>query len=241
MPSRCFSFFLFAWVSCLLPLGVTTATAAAAETDPRLHADGKGWRLQKANRTDPTRPRVLLVGDSILNGYLKAVIQGLGERADVDAWVNPYHQANGDLERMVTEVLAQGPYDVIHFNLGLHGWQPGRIPEGQFDPLTEKLVQTLRRQAPKARLIWANSTPVTVKGNPLQLDPTIDPIIIEHNRMAAVVMERNKIPINDFYGLLVSRLEWARGDQFHWKTPAYDLLASQIVTSVGALLPARAR
>ncbi len=50
-----------------LPAGLYAAEPAA-ETDPRLHADGKGWRLDKANITDPTRPRVLLIGDSILNG-----------------------------------------------------------------------------------------------------------------------------------------------------------------------------
>lgn len=33
--------------------------SGAKENDPRLHADGKGWRLDQARITDPTRPRVL--------------------------------------------------------------------------------------------------------------------------------------------------------------------------------------
>jgi hypothetical protein len=37
---------------------------AAQETDSRLHADGKGWRLDKAQVTGPHRPRVLLIGES---------------------------------------------------------------------------------------------------------------------------------------------------------------------------------
>lgn len=36
------------------------------ETDPRLHSDGKGWKLNQATIKDPKRPRVLLIGDSIL-------------------------------------------------------------------------------------------------------------------------------------------------------------------------------
>ncbi|MCX6902313.1 MAG: hypothetical protein NTW03_02295, partial [Verrucomicrobia bacterium] len=49
------------------------AILPAAESDARLHADGKVWRLDQAKITDPRRPRVLLIGDSILNGYLKQV------------------------------------------------------------------------------------------------------------------------------------------------------------------------
>jgi len=63
------------------------AKPAAAETDTRLHADGKGWRLDKAKVTDPKRPRVLLIGDSILNGYLKSTTAALDGKAYVDAWV----------------------------------------------------------------------------------------------------------------------------------------------------------
>ena len=50
---------------------------AAPETDARLHADGKGWRLNQAKVTDPSRSRVLLIGDSILNGYFRQVIAAL--------------------------------------------------------------------------------------------------------------------------------------------------------------------
>ena len=140
----------------------------------------------------------------------------------------------------INEVLAaHGPYDVIHFNMGLHGWQKGRIKEGQFTPLTRKLVETFRQNAPKARLIWASSTPVTVKNKPTELSPEINPVIIEHNRLAGEVMKEMDVPVNDLYALLVGRLELARGDQFHWKGPAYSILAKTIAASVIERLPAR--
>ena len=134
---------------------------AAAEADARLHSDGKGWRLDQAKIVDPKLPRVLLIGDSILNGYLKAVSQALEGKAYVDGWVNPYSQASYKLDEMTAEVLAHGPYDVVHFNMGLHGWQKGRIPEGKFEPLTRQWVENIRKGAPNAKLIWASSTPVT--------------------------------------------------------------------------------
>lgn len=203
---------------------------AAAETDARLHADGKGWRLDKARIADPKRPRVLLIGDSILNGYLKEVVAALEGKAYVDAWVNPYCQSE-HLNKLLAEVLKEGPYDVVHFNMGLHGWQKGRIKEGAFEPLTNAYVQVLRERLPKAQIIWASSTPVTAKGK-AELDAEINPVIVEHNRMAAKVMAEMNVPVNDFYALLAMRLELARGDQFHWKPEAYRLVAKMVVESV---------
>jgi|GEM_PF-6804740 len=42
---------------------------------------------------DPDHPRFLLIGDSILNGYLKTIIAVLEGKAYLDAWVIPYHQS----------------------------------------------------------------------------------------------------------------------------------------------------
>jgi len=203
----------------------------ATEPDARLQADGKGWRLDRAKLTDSTRPRVLLIGDSILNGYGKQVMSALAGKAHVDAWVNPHCQSE-HLNKLLAEVLANGPYDVVHFNMGLHGWQQGRIKDGTFEPLTRAYVEVIRDRLPKAKIIWASSTPVTVKGKPTELDPEINPVIIEHNRMAAEVMQEMNVPVNDFYSLLASKLELARGDQFHWRPEAYKTLAEKVTNSV---------
>lgn len=204
---------------------------AAEESDARLHADGKGWRLDKAKVVDLARPRVLLIGDSILNGYLKQTTTLLAGKAYVDAWVNPYNQSE-HLNKLLGEVLDNGPYDVVHFNMGLHGWQEGRIKSGTFEPLTKKYVEVIRAKLPKARIIWASSTPVTVKGKPTELQPEINDIIVEHNRLAANVMQDMHVPVNDFYSLLAPKLAWARGDQFHWRPEAYQLLAHTLAESV---------
>jgi hypothetical protein len=203
------------------------ATAAAinnpVEKDPRVQANGKGWRLDKATIIDASLPRVLLVGDSILNGYMGGVIKSFKGRANVDAWVNPYCQSE-KFNGLLAEVLGNGPYDVVHINLGLHGWQPGRIPQGQFEALTKAFVGVIRRTCPKAKVIWVSTTPIMVKGR-AELDPELNPIIIEHNRMAAKVMAEEKVPVVDFYSLMVGRLELAHGNQFHWDATGSRILA----------------
>ena len=215
------------------------AADAPVETDPRLHSDGKGWKLNQATVKDPALPRVLLIGDSILSGYMAHAIKKLEGKAYVDAWVNPYNQSEHLNTKILPEVLAKGPYDVIHFNMGLHGWQEGRIKPGTFEPLTKGYVDAIRAKLPKARLIWASSTPVLLEGDVKQLDPVINGTIIEHNRMASKVMAECGVPVNDFYGLLVDRLDLARGgkDKFHWNGPAYQILGDQCVESVLKALP----
>ena len=51
---------------------------------------------------NPALPRILLIGDSILNGYLKRVTVLLEGKAYVDAWVNPYCQS-GHLNKLLAD------------------------------------------------------------------------------------------------------------------------------------------
>ncbi|WP_442483250.1 alpha-L-fucosidase [Aeoliella sp. SH292] len=205
------------------------------ESDKRLHSDGSPWGYKHTENADPKLPRVLLIGDSILNGYREHVVNDLEGEAIVDAWLNPHYQSE-QLNKLLGEILDQETYDVVHFNVGLHGWQDGRIKPGTFKPLTRAYVEVIKGKQPRAKLIWASSTPVTIKGKPEELDPEINRVIVGHNRMAAEVMEELNVPVNDFYGLLESRLDLARGDSFHWKSDAYKLLGEQAAKSIRKLL-----
>lgn len=218
---------------CLL-LALTAVAAdkpAPVETDKRLQSDGKGWRVEKAVIKDAKLPCVLLIGDSILNGYQGRATKLLAGKANVDLWVNPYNQSE-HVNKLLGEVLANGPYDVVVFNMGLHGWQEGRIKPGTFEPLMKDYVEVLKTKLPKAKLLWASSTPVTIKGKPTEINTDINPNIVEQNRMAAKVMAEMGVPIVDFYGLLVDKRELARGDMFHWTGPAYDLIAQAAVDAI---------
>ena len=118
--------------------------------------------------------------------------------------------------------------------MGLHGWPKGRIKDGTFEPLTKAFIEVIRTKLPKARIIWASSTPVMLgeRGKPKQLDPEVNATILEHNRMAARVMQEMGAPINDFYGLLLDKLDLSVGDKFHWTAPAYKILAEAATASI---------
>ncbi|MDB6139405.1 MAG: hypothetical protein JWO94_2477 [Verrucomicrobiaceae bacterium] len=209
------------------------------EADKNLPPMGGKWGLREAVVKDATLPNVLLIGDSILGGYLASVQKALEGKANIDAWVTPINQADKQLPKILTEMLGAKKYAVIHFNLGLHGWQKGRIPEGQYEPLTRQMVETMKKAAPQAKLVWASITPVTVKGEPGRPNPEIQPTIEMHNAMATKIMEEEGVATNDLAGLMQSHLKLAAGDMFHWTPEGREMQAKAVASSVSKLLPGK--
>jgi hypothetical protein len=203
----------------------------AIEQDPRLHADGPGWRLDKATIVNAKLPRALFVGDSILQGYMGGVLKLLRGKANVDFWVTPLWQSER-FNSVLAEVLKEGPYDVIHINVGLHGWPEGRILPGTYEPLTKAFLDIIRKHSPQPKIVWASSTPTFDKQNLREFNREINPIILEHNRMAAKVMAEYGVPVNDFYATLLPKRDLVRADGVHWTPPAMGMLAEIAAHSV---------
>jgi hypothetical protein len=221
----------------LLALFCISASAIAAEptAHPKDTAKSKssGWGVRQVLVADPALPHVLLIGDSILGGYHGKAAELLRGKVNLDVWITPKHIGVKDVPADMRGIFAEQTYDVILFNdIGLHAWTPGRIPEGQYEPLMRAHLANLHRFASKAKLIFASTTPMTTKTKPVALDPEFNPLIVERNQIGAKIMQENKVPIADFYGILVAKLDLAAGDRFHWTRPAYELLAQEAVIHI---------
>jgi hypothetical protein len=215
----------------LLAILTTVSVVAAEPTDKKivLHSDGGGWKFSPANEVDVALPNVLLIGDSIMNGYRSHVITGLKGKANVDVWSTPVHLNSKGLHEDLSKVASFRHYDVIHFNIGLHGWQPGRIPEGKYSELLKKYVVILKENAPDAKLIWGSTTQVYDTGKQ-ELHKTINATVVERNGLAVLVMEEEGVTVNDLYGLMSDKLHLLSDDGVHWKKPeAYIIMGNQIV------------
>ena len=210
-----------------------TITAVAAETDKTLglHSDGGPWRFYPAQKVDSKLPNVLLIGDSIMNGYRAHVVKGLKSQANVDFWLTPVHLKSKGLHDDLKKVASFRSYDVVHFNIGLHGWPEGRILKEEYPVLLKKYVAILKQHAPSAKLIWASITQVHEKGRN-ELNKEINPTIVRRNKIAAGIMKDEGLAVNDLYGLMSDKLHLVRGDQFHWKPEAYRLMAKQVVKTI---------
>lgn len=206
---------------------------ANAQTDAQLglNSEGGSWKFYPAKEKNDSLKNALLIGDSVMNGFRQFVIDSLEKTANVDCWLTPKHLNSDHLFTDLQKVVSSKHYDVIQFNIGLHGWPAGRIKDNEYIPLLEKYVQTLIENAKGAKLIWASTTPVT-KQDKAELNKEINPTITQRNEWAAGVMKKYNIPVNDLYGLVVDKLHLAKLDRFHWKSEGYQLMANQSVKSI---------
>ena len=201
------------------------------ESDKSLHSGGGQWGFKKAS-SDEIRPfRILLIGDSVMNGYQHDVAKDLADLAACDVWLTPAHLNSNGIRNELEKIVSGEQYDVIHFNIGLHGWVKGRIPDGQYEPLLRQYVDALMKAAGDAKLIWASTTPIMTQEKPRNFDPENNPTIIDRNKIAAKVMSEKKIVINDLYSAVSEKLDIGT-DKFHWSSQGKRIQADHVVRSI---------
>lgn len=197
----------------------------------------------------PALPKVVLLGDSIREGYAPFVAARLAGRATV---VTP--KANGRdtgtlLAHLDEWAIGEQP-DVIHFNSGIHDTKRNKetgqynVPPAQYESNLREIVQRLRTTT-KAKLIFALSTPPIdersqqywkTRSYRLEHDS-----IVEYNRIARRVMKELDVPVNDLPAVLGDETEVARlhdAGGVHFTQEGSQKLAAAVVSVVTPYLPA---
>ena len=162
---------------------------------------------------EPGLPRALIIGDSISIGYTPAVRELL--RGKVNLHRPPTNC--GPTTRGVAEIenwLGNGPWDVIHFNWGLHDIAymtadgervdppqgQHQVPADQYEQNLNTLVQRLKQT--DAKLLWCATTPVPEGASFRKVGDEV-----EYNAIAQKVMRAHGIPTNDLYAHALKRLD----------------------------------
>ncbi len=177
------------------------------------------------------RPNVLLVGDSITRAYYPAVANDLKGVANVYLFASSACSGDWRLPQQLRDYLrTMGvQFAVVHFNNGMHGWG---YTEQQYAAGLPKMMAALRSGAPKAKLVWANTTPVRHDApNGEASNSRID----TRNTLAAEVMSRKGIPIDDQHGLILKHQDLHQ-DNVHFTTSGSALQAEQVASVVRDLL-----
>ncbi|MBL7140399.1 MAG: SGNH/GDSL hydrolase family protein [Planctomycetes bacterium] len=184
----------------------------------------------------PGLPRVLLIGDSISMGYTPPVRELLKGKANVrhpPVNCGPTTLGVAQLDAW----LGEKKWDVIHFNFGLHdlkyindkgalvavadGHQ--QVPIDQYRKNLEEIVTRLKKTG--AALIWASTTPVPegaagrVKGDAAR-----------YNAVAAEVMKKHGVTVNDLYGFALERLDKIQQPKNVHFTPEGSKALAELVT-----------
>lgn len=197
----------------------------------------------------PTLPKVLIIGDSISIGYTPAVIELLKGEADVERVKGNCGDTRAGLEKLKKTWLGDTKWDVIHFNWGLHDLcyrnpeakeQGNRdkvkgtisVPLDQYEKNLDVLVGQLKETG--AVLIWAATTvvPEDEAGRIVGDD-------IKYNAVAAKVMQKHGIAINDLHALSKGFAgKYSKPGNVHYDQEGSGKLAEQVAASIREHLPA---
>lgn len=216
-------------------LALATLTTAADRVVPREGTEWCNIWMPNANKHD--LPRVLLIGDSVTQGYGPDVEKQLAGKAYVARLATSRCVGDPVLHAELSAVLGADSFDVIHFNNGLHGI--GAVSEKEYAEFLPQMLAHIRQFAPKAKLIWANSTPSHVNGKFEQLAPN-NANVTERNRIAAELMAKEGIPLDDLYALMLPHPECC-ADGLHYKAEGKAMQGAQVATEVLKLLPPKSK
>ena len=188
----------------------------------------------------PELPRVLLIGDSISIGYTVTVREILDEAANV-------HRIPGngtDTENGLNQIgawLGEKPWDLIHFNFGLHDIK--RIKDGEMNvsgirirsvgDYERNLIRILDHlKSTGARLIFATTTPVPDGAN-----GRLPGDEIECNAIASGIMAKAGVSINDLHAFVAPLLTQAQTPQnVHFTEVGSRLLGKEVARVILAAL-----
>jgi hypothetical protein len=172
-------------------------------------------------------PRVLLIGDSICNGYSGFVKEALDGVAYTSFWATSKCATDRSYLKELTYILEEYDYAVIHFNNGLHSLDTDRAT---WEAALRAVVKTLKEKGKGAKLVWASSTPLN--------DPALTAKAKELNLIAARVMQENGVPSDDLFGLMEPQDRALWSDTYHYHEAGRRIQAKQVADSVRPLFPA---
>ena len=240
---------IFTTLLCAQALAAPEPGAQPAPFTPPADVAGE-WAMQ----VDEKLPNVLLLGDSISIAYTRDVRKALLGRANV---FRPMQAGGkrpdncGDTTMGMGRIdrwLGERRWNVIHFNWGL--WDlcyrnPTSKSQGNRDKANGKvstapadyerqLEQLVTRlKATGAKLIWASTTLV-----PEGEDGRFVGDDAKYNAIAALVMEKHGIAVNDLHALTKTFAPtlFVKPGDVHFTAQGSQQLAAQVAETIGAVL-----
>jgi hypothetical protein len=186
--------------------------------------------------------RVLIIGDSISVGYTPPVKEMMKDEAYVEHPVENCQGTKFGVEK-IDKWIGTEPWDVIHFNFGLHDLKhvdpitrinsekaedPQQSNIREYKENLEIIVRKLK--ASKAKLIWATTTPYPDKpSGPYRNAGDV----LEYNKVALKMMKKNKIPVNDLYSYILPDMAALQlPNNVHFKKEGSEALAKKVVAAI---------
>jgi GDSL-like Lipase/Acylhydrolase family len=204
----------------------------------------------------PGLPRVLIIGDSVSCGYTLPLRAALAGKANVHRPPQNCGSSAVGLKNLDTW-LGSIPWDVIHFNHGLHDlsyeFSPGmnrneqgiyarpetgghpRVSLDAYRNNLQAIVAKLRDKAPTATVIFATTTPVSA-----DLHHYVKDSELPYNQAALAVMLESHVQVDDLWTFAKPRIaEIQEPGNPHFNAKGSEALAHQIAQVISAALEKR--
>ncbi len=174
-------------------------------------------------------PRVLLIGDSITNGYQAKVRELLKDKCQVDYIATSYAVDCRFFNQLITDFTADSKYDVVHFNHGLHGMHMTTpVYEAAMDILASRLVMN-------SKVIFVTSTKTYKPGTQEITDH--NPLVQERNEAVVRLAEKYGSAVDDLYAVSDGlAMDAYSQDGTHFVDAGYTALAKAVADSITAVL-----
>lgn len=185
------------------------------------------WIHSWLDNTDKSdKKRILLIGDSICNGYQEMVRDLLSNEFYVD-YLATSHSVDSDFYRaMVGGIAKDSRYDLIHYNFGLHGFH---MDKEAYCESYEIMLKTLMEAAPVS---LALSTIVYEPGN-AKLDDRQTGAAKERNEVVLALAKQYGLDVDDLWTVSCQiPMEGRSDDGIHYEDAGWELLAKAVADFV---------
>ena len=169
------------------------------------------------NAPDTKNPRLLLIGDSICNGYQQETRTVLTQEVNLSFWASSKCVTDPDYLRELDFLLSGAHFDFICFNNGLHSLKSDME---EYRCAFASALRFIREKCPDARLAVVTSTPLVHEENTA--------VVRKLNAIAVSIASELGLDVLDLFAVMdpLDRTNWR--DEYHYGPAAIRLQAETI-------------
>lgn len=182
------------------------------------------WTVISWQKGPENYPKVLLIGDSIVNGYRDNVQQNLSGKFFVDKFSTGKSFKDEFYWKELGIMFDERQYDMVFFNFGLHDWG---MNEEEYAKYYEKFVLYIKGKCPNC--VCLLTTPLEpINEEMVRLDLRVE----ERNRKAMDVCSKYGIEWIDQYSFVKGLKDATLGDGYHYNDKGKELQGKFIAEKI---------
>ena len=183
-----------------------------------------------------TRPKVLVIGDSISIGYTPIVQVALASMAEV-VRIEGNGADSANVRAKLDDWLSGTDYDLVSLNCGLHDLKytdRHQVESAAYQQNLEAIFNTMAGRG--VRVLWVTTTPIHDERHAGRKAgfSRVNKDVELYNEMALGIVRRRKIQVCDLYRVVQSRgMETLLlKDGTHYTPAGYQILADEVAGAI---------